>query len=75
MPQFYTGDELGKIKFVKCTQQDKEWKFEEQAAYTPAIHAQFAPGAVAAKEIRIKAIQRLTASQTSEQTVVSGIYI
>lgn len=71
MPHLYTGDELGKIKLVKCIQQSEGWKLEEQAAYTPAVLTKFASGETDAQGIRTQTVQRLTSVQLPEQSVVS----
>ena len=71
MPQFYTGDELGKIKLINCTKHEEVWSFEEHTAYTPLAHAQFASGESEANGIKSQAIQRLASAKLPERVMVS----
>ena len=69
MPQFYTGDELGKIKLINCSKHEEGWNFEEHTVYTPLAHAQFASGESEANGIKSQAIQRLASVKLPERVV------
>lgn len=73
MPRFLTGDELGNIKYISCSQNSEannEWKFDERVLFAPSTHAQINSVDIDAEKAKANAVQRLATSTTSEKTVV-----
>lgn len=70
---FFTGDELGHIKRITCSQrqEDGEWTNEERIGYIPTRSAE----ANGAENIKPQSIQKLAATTVSNKTMVRIHYL
>lgn len=70
MARFYTGDELGNIKSIKCARdgEGSPWTFKDETVYRPEDLEQALSGAVESQQLKQHGIQKLSFYE-SDRTV------